>query len=86
MDTTDIEKKSLEAHVDLCALRYKHLETKLESVEADVTEVKSIAQQTHELVHTMSEKRSDQIIGWGLGIIGTLLAVLGWVIMEYVLK
>jgi hypothetical protein len=86
VDTTDIEKKSLEAHVDLCALRYKHLETKLEAVEADVTEVKSIAQQTHELVHTMSEKRSDQIIGWGLGIIGALLAVLGWLVVEYILK
>lgn len=86
MDTTDIEKKSLEAHVDLCALRYKHLETKLENVEADVVEVKTIAQQTHELVHSMSEKRSDQIIGWGLGIIGTLIAVISWLVVEYILK
>jgi hypothetical protein len=28
-DTTDIEKKSLEAHVELCAERYRHLELKL---------------------------------------------------------
>ena len=28
-DTTEIEKKSLEAHVELCAERYKLLETKL---------------------------------------------------------
>ena len=26
-DTTDIEKKSLEAHVELCAERYRLLET-----------------------------------------------------------
>ena len=32
-DTTDIEKKSLEAHVELCAERYRLLETKLESME-----------------------------------------------------
>ena len=29
MSTTDIEKKSLEAHVELCAERYSNLETKL---------------------------------------------------------
>ena len=32
-DTTEIEKKSLEAHVELCAERYRFLEEKLESVE-----------------------------------------------------
>ena len=35
-DTTDIEKKSLEAHVELCAERYKFLETKLDSLEAHI--------------------------------------------------
>jgi prefoldin subunit 5 len=29
MSTTEIEKKSLEAHVELCAERYSNLETKL---------------------------------------------------------
>ena len=33
MDTTDIEKKSLEAHVELCAERYKLLEMKIESID-----------------------------------------------------
>ena len=33
VDTTDIEKKSLEAHVELCAERYRYLEDKLETVE-----------------------------------------------------
>ena len=32
-DTTEIEKKSLEAHVELCAERYRFLENKLEMVE-----------------------------------------------------
>ena len=31
VDTTDIEKKSLEAHVELCAERYRFLENKLET-------------------------------------------------------
>ena len=33
MSTTDIEKKSLEAHVELCAERYENLENKLSNVE-----------------------------------------------------
>ena len=36
VEPTDIEKKSLEAHVELCAERYKLLETKLETVEQGV--------------------------------------------------
>ena len=31
--STDIEKKSLEAHVELCAERYKNLENKLNNLE-----------------------------------------------------
>ena len=30
---TQIEKKSLEAHVEICAVRYANLETKLENLE-----------------------------------------------------
>ena len=33
MSTTDIEKKSLEAHVELCAERYSNLETKLTNLD-----------------------------------------------------
>ena len=33
MATTDIEKKSLEAHVELCAERYSNLETKLTNLD-----------------------------------------------------
>jgi hypothetical protein len=36
VDTTDIEKKSLEAHVELCAERYRMLELKIETVEKEV--------------------------------------------------
>lgn len=31
--TTDLEKQSLEAHVDLCALRYQQLDSRLTKVE-----------------------------------------------------
>jgi tetrahydromethanopterin S-methyltransferase subunit G len=34
--TTDLEKTSLEAHVDLCALRYGQLDSRLNSLEEKV--------------------------------------------------
>lgn len=86
VDTTDIEKKSLEAHVELCAERYRMLELKLETVESNVCEVKTVTQQTHNLVHALAEKRNTQLIGWGIGVIGFLVAALGFVLKEYVLK
>jgi hypothetical protein len=36
MATTELEKESLEAHVELCALRYKQLDTRLTNLEEKV--------------------------------------------------
>lgn len=85
-DTTDIEKKSLEAHVELCAERYKLLELKLETVESTVTSLKEMIVDLHDMVHKMSEKRNDQLIGWGVGLIGVLAATVGWLLSHYVFK
>jgi len=37
--TTDLEKTSLEAHVDLCALRYANLDNRLSTVESTLKEI-----------------------------------------------
>jgi hypothetical protein len=37
--TTDLEKTSLEAHVDLCALRYGQLDDRLTNLESKVSTV-----------------------------------------------
>lgn len=86
MDTTDIEKKSLEAHVELCAERYRNLEMQLASANASIGGVKSMVTEVHEMVHKMGAKRNDQLIGWGIGIIGFLVATVGWLVANYVLK
>jgi hypothetical protein len=39
MSTTKLEKESLEAHVDLCALRYEQLDGRLTSVEKKMEEM-----------------------------------------------
>jgi hypothetical protein len=84
VDTTDIEKKSLEAHVELCAERYRMLELKVETVEKEIAEVKSMVSEVHGIVRQMGEKRNDQLIAWGIGIIGALLSVVGWLTAHYI--
>ena len=84
VDTTDIEKKSLEAHVELCAERYRMLELKIETVEQEVGQVKHMVTEVHSIVRKMGEKRNDQIITWGIGIIGVLLGAVGWLATHYV--
>ena len=84
VDTTEIEKKSLEAHVELCAERYRMLELKIETVEQEVGDVKQMVTEVHGIVRKMGEKRNDQIITWGIGVIGVLLGIVGWLTTQYV--
>jgi hypothetical protein len=86
VDTTDIEKKSLEAHVELCAERYKMLELKLESVDSKIAEVHSAVGVIAATVNKMAEKRNDQLIGWGIGVIGALVSTVVWLLTQYVFK
>lgn len=85
-DTTDIEKKSLEAHVELCAERYKALEMQIVTVKNDIDDVKTVVNEVHDIVHDMSEKRSSQLINWGIGIIVFLTGTVGWLLTNYVFK
>lgn len=86
VETTDIEKKSLEAHVELCAERYNALETRLDHVDAKITNLSDLIREVHDMVQRMSEKRNDQLIGWGIGIIGALVATTVYLITNYVFK
>ena len=86
MDTTDIEKKSLEAHVELCAERYKLLESRIDSMIVCIDEIKSDIKQVHGMIQIMSEKRNDQIISWGLGTGAVMLSIIGYLIATFVVK
>ena len=70
----DSEKKSLEAHVDLCSERYSRLETRLAGVESAV----------HGLKDTMideSKRTSKIIIGSAATVIGGLMSTMVALIM-----
>jgi hypothetical protein len=85
-ETTDLEKKSLEAHVDLCAHRYRFLEQKFQTVEEKINEQGTVIREVHDMVQNMAEKRTDQIMGWGMGIIGALVAIVGYLLITFVIK
>lgn len=85
-EPTDIEKKSLEAHVELCAERYRHLDEKLVTLETTLQRVSVEISSVKSLVSTFSEKRNTQLINWGLGIIAALGSVIGYLVTHFVLK
>jgi len=85
-ETTDIEKKSLEAHVELCAERYNQLDQQFKHVDAKITSLEVVIREVHDMVQRMSEKRTDQLIGWGVGIIGALVATTVYLVTHYVIK
>lgn len=85
-EATEIEKKSLEAHVELCAERYNQLEARFEHVEGKISNLDTLLREVHDMVQRMSEKRTDQLIGWGVGLIGALTAAVIYLVTNYVLK
>jgi hypothetical protein len=85
-EATEIEKKSLEAHVELCAERYNQLEARFEHVDGKINHLETLLREVHDMVQRMSEKRTDQLIGWGVGLIGALTAAVIYLVTNYVLK
>jgi prefoldin subunit 5 len=74
VEATEIEKKSLEAHVELCAERYNQLHDNLTNLDNKITSVSSMIKEVKDCVNKMSEKSNDRLIAWGVGIISFLTA------------
>jgi hypothetical protein len=68
-EPTDIEKKSLEAHVELCAERYNSLDERLNNMASKISAVETLIREVHDMIFIQSEKRNQQLINWGIGII-----------------
>ena len=65
---TDLEKTSLEAHVDLCALRYSQLDSRLNSLEEKVSSM-------HDDMVTGQKSLIKVIIGTAGTVIAGVLSV-----------
>lgn len=72
--TKEIEKKSLEVHVELCAERYAALDSKLENLERKVDELASHIVGIKETLAGVGEKQSKQLLTIGTAIVTVLMA------------
>lgn len=78
--STDIEKENLEAHVELCAIRYNQLNEKLDSldqrmhsVETHLLAIRETISQDHQAIARSTDKRFLSIGGGLLAILATSL-------------
>jgi len=85
-DTTEIEKKSLEAHVELCAERYRFLEQKLGHMDEKIESQGTVICQVRDMVQDMGDKRTDQVMSWGVAIIAALVGIVGYLLVTFVIK
>ena len=81
MSTTEIEKKSLEAHVELCAERYSNLETKLTNLDNRMDKLEGHIVDIKDSLTRVGGESNKTLITIGTAIFVALLtAVLGVVV------
>ena len=73
--TTSLEKESLEAHVDLCALRYANLDNRLTNVETTLKEI-------HTDIKTGQTSMTKVLIGTAGTVIAGLLSTIVVILMS----
>lgn len=73
---TDIEKKSLEAHVELCAERYEQLDKRLIGVETRMEKIEGHIVDIKEAIEQSNNGQSKQLIAIGTTIIGVLITAI----------
>lgn len=72
-DTTALEKTSLEAHVDLCAMRYQQLDLRLKALEVKMDSVQKEIIDGSKSLKTVIITSATTIVASLLGVIGTIL-------------
>lgn len=76
MSSTEIEKKNLEAHVELCAERYENLNNKLDGLEERMTTVEENVVAIRESVSNKTGGINKQLITIATTIIGVMFSAI----------
>jgi hypothetical protein len=71
---SEIEKESLEAHVEICAVRYSNLETKLENLEHRMDKLEGYLVGIKDSLDEKLEGRGKQHVSVLVSILGVILA------------
>lgn len=75
--TTKLEKESLEAHVDLCAMRYFQLDTRLTNLESKVGSIHKDILEGQKSMTKVIIGTAGTVIAGVLGIVVTILMKMG---------
>jgi hypothetical protein len=70
---TDIEKENLESHVELCALRYGALESRLTTIEEKVGNLQDVIEKSHLSTIKIVIGTAGTVVA---GVLSTLVVVL----------
>jgi hypothetical protein len=73
---TDIEKESLEAHVELCAQRYDSMKGNMERMEERLGNLEVMVKQIKDMLVEKENQAYKKLLGIGFTIIGSLLTTL----------
>jgi chaperonin cofactor prefoldin len=93
MASLDIEKKSLEAHVEICAVRYSNLETQLQNLETRMDKVEGYLIEIKEAIAKATQSASNKsaeestapykmMLTIGTTIGGALIGIIGTLIVH----
>lgn len=73
INTTSIEKENLEAHVELCAERYKQLNNRLEIIEVKVSEISKVLEESKSGLAKVIIGATGTVVAGIISVIVTLL-------------
>ena len=83
---TDVEKKSLSAHVEICAMRYGILEEKLDNLETRMDKVEGHLVEIKDSLGKVGGESNKTLITVGTSVFGVILAGLITVIVHLASK
>lgn len=76
MTTSSIEKENLEAHVELCAERYRQLNMKLDTLDSKVTSMEGMISEIKNSLADANDKHNKQLITIGTSLIVVLIGAI----------
>ena len=85
MAVLDVEKESLEAHVDLCAERYKRMEEKLDSIDERMAKVDEVLVELRDAMYKDKAGRNKQVTTLAVGIIGALVSTVAFLTYQLII-
>lgn len=80
--SVDIEKKSLEAHVELCAERYKNLDNGLSNLDARMGRVEVLVMEIKQALASAPNESNKTIIAIGTTVFGALIGVIATLLVH----